>query len=154
MQSPGVRFPPPLIFVAGFLAGWLVERALPLGFPAGGRSPATSAAGWLLIGTGLAVGGWAFATFRRHHTAVFPNRPATSLVTEGPYRFSRNPMYVGLTLVYVGLSLLSGIFWPLIFLPLVLLLLWVAVIRREERYLTEAFGSEYPAYQAGVRRWL
>lgn len=153
MQSPGVRFPPPLIFVGGFLAGWSVERAQPLGFH-GWRSPGTSAVGWLLIGIGLAIGGWAFATFLRHHTAVFPNRPATSLVTEGPYRFSRNPMYAALIFVYVGLSLLSGIFWPVVFLPLVLVLLWATVIRRDERYLADAFGSQYAAYQARVRRWL
>jgi protein-S-isoprenylcysteine O-methyltransferase Ste14 len=76
------------------------------------------------------------------------------IVATGPYRFSRNPMYVAMSAVYVGLSLLMGVVWPLVLLPIVLLSLSALVIRREERYLGDAFGEEYGAYRARVRRWL
>jgi protein-S-isoprenylcysteine O-methyltransferase Ste14 len=85
---------------------------------------------------------------------VLPNRPASALATGGPYHFTRNPMYVGMALLYIGLALVLNTAWPLVFLPLVLLIIDAAVIRREERYLISAFGEEYRAYCSRVRRWL
>ena len=151
---PGVRFPPPLLFVLGLGAGWLLHRARPLLLlPADFRAVGV-VLGWtgILLWAGLT--GWAMATFRRARTAIFPNRPATGVVREGPYRFTRNPMYLALVLLYVGVSLLMNSGWALLLLPLVLALLYVSVIRREERYLTAAFGAEYEAYRTRVRRWL
>jgi protein-S-isoprenylcysteine O-methyltransferase Ste14 len=75
-------------------------------------------------------------------------------VTGGPYRRTRNPMYVAMTLLYLGASLLMNGLWPLLALPVVLAALTFAVIRREERYLSSAFGAEYDAYRRRVRRWL
>jgi protein-S-isoprenylcysteine O-methyltransferase Ste14 len=75
-------------------------------------------------------------------------------VTHGPYRFTRNPMYTGLTLQYLGVSALINSAWPIIVLPIVLLILIQTVILREERYLRDAFGVEYVGYVASVRRWL
>ncbi|HKI04807.1 MAG TPA: isoprenylcysteine carboxylmethyltransferase family protein, partial [Thermoanaerobaculia bacterium] len=92
--------------------------------------------------------------FWRARTAVMPNRPASSLVLVGPYRFSRNPMYTGLTGMYLGLAFWLNALWPLLLLPLVLLLLWKAVIQNEERYLSTAFGDSYADYCRRVRRWL
>ena len=85
---------------------------------------------------------------------MLPNQPASRLVTTGLYARSRNPMYVGLTLAYVGLALLTDRGWPLVFLLLVLVALHGLVIRREERYLSAAFPGEYAAYRQRVRRWL
>lgn len=151
--DPGVRFPPPLLFVAGFLAGWLLHRvyALPV-------LPASSASreplGLVLVLAGLAIILWAFVTFLRARTAIIPNRPAARLVTSGPYRFSRNPMYTGLSLAYLGLTLVVNSAWPLLLLPLVVVALIALVIQREETYLLGAFGEEYAAYSRRVRRWL
>lgn len=110
--------------------------------------------GWLLIVLGAAFAGWALTTFFLVGTAIFPNRPAAKMVGRGPYRLSRNPMYVGLSTLYLGLVALTGIVWALLMLPLVLWVLWVAVIRHEERYLASKFGSDYEEYRRSVRRWL
>ena len=154
MRHPGVRFPPPTLFVAGFLIGWLIHRAWPVPLVPSGRSPEMSLAGWILVTLGVAWMGWGLATFVRHRTAIFPHRPASTLVETGPYRFSRNPMYLGMTAAYLGGLLVTNMFWPLLLLPLVLLGLTMAVIQREERYLAEAFGPEYDEYRKRTRRWL
>jgi protein-S-isoprenylcysteine O-methyltransferase Ste14 len=107
-----------------------------------------------LTAAGLIVVFWGIATFRAHRTAVFPNQPAARIVRTGPYRFTRNPMYTGMTTAYVGLALMLNDAWPLIFLPIVLVLLVSLVIQREERYLASAFPAEYDAYRRRVRRWL
>ena len=153
IPHPGVTFPPPLYFAVGFLAGWLLDRAIPLPIP-GWRGAGTSVAGWILVVLGVALTLWAMATFRRHRTTVIPRKPASRMVTDGPYGLSRNPMYVSMTVFYLGLALLAGLLWPVLLLPLVLVLLTAFVIRREERYLADAFGAEYAAYRARVRRWL
>ena len=85
-------------------------------------------------------------TFWRARTAIIPHRPASRLVRHGPYRFTRNPMYVGLTGLYTGLALIFNVGWPLVLLPLVLVVLWGVVIQREERYLRAAFGKSTPRF--------
>ena len=153
-QSPGVPFPPPFLFALGFVAGLLLQQAWPVPLIPGGRPFWVLALAWtlFLLGTGLV--GWGLSLFWRVRTAVMPNRPASSLVLEGPYRFSRNPMYTGVTAMYLGLALWSNTLWTLLLLPLVLLLLWKAVIQKEERYLSQAFGDQYADYCRRVRRWL
>jgi protein-S-isoprenylcysteine O-methyltransferase Ste14 len=152
--SPGVRFPPPTLFVVGFLVGLGLDRwMLRLALGGVGRSPLV-VAGWLLIAAGSVVLLWAMLTFVRARTALLPSRPARTIVANGPFRYSRNPMYIGMSAVYIGLALLMSMAWPLVLLPLVLLALYMLVIRREERYLGVAFGDEYAAYRARVRRWL
>lgn len=150
---PGVRYPPPLLFVAAFGAGLLLHRVAALPFPGAGPAPLPLLA-WVLVALGLAILAWAMATFLRARTAILPHHPAARLVIRGPYRWSRNPMYVGLTSVYLGLTLWVGSLWPLLLLPLVLLVLWKTVISREERYLAHAFGPAYEQYRATVRRWI
>ena len=152
--NPGVHFPPPFVFIAAFLLGMALDRWVrEFRFGGAGRT-VLLVAGWLLIAIGLVVMLWAMWTFTRARTSLLPFRPATAMVTSGPYRFSRNPMYVGLTLLYVGLSLLTAMAWPLVMLPFALLALTALVIRREERYLAGEFGAEYDAYRVRVRRWL
>ena len=151
---PGVRFPPPLLFVFGLGAGWLLHRAYPLPLLEGGARPVAVVLGWSGIVLWAMLTAWAIASFRRARTAVIPNRPATMLVLGGPYRFTRNPMYLALILLYLGVSLLINSLWTLLLLPLMLFLLYTAVVRREERYLAAAFGQAYRDYQTRVRRWL
>ena len=154
VPHPGVRFPPPLLFVAAFLAGWLTHRRWPAPVAPRGWQTPREAVGALLIVAGLALVLWALVTFRRHRTAVYPNRPASLVVHDGPYRRTRNPMYVSMTLVYLGVTLLVDSALPLVFLPFALLLLVRLVIAREERYLRSAFGEEYASYCQRVPRWL
>lgn len=154
MPHPNVRLPPPTIFLAFLLASWLLH-ALGVGLPfvqAPHWQRTLLWAGWgvVLVGTGLSV--WSIAAFRIARTAIMPMFPASSLVTTGPYRHSRNPMYVSLLLVYAGLGLIYNSAWPALFLPLVWILIhWV--IRREERALLQAFGDRYAAYAQTVGRW-
>ena len=153
IPHPGVTFPPPFYFVVGFLVGWLLHRLTPLTIP-GARGTGVRVAGWILIILGIVLVVWAQATFRRHHTTVIPRRPATVMVTDGPYAWTRNPMYLSFTIFYLGLALLTGMLWPIVLLPLLLILLTLFVIRREERYLDDAFGAEYAAFRKRVRRWV
>jgi len=90
----------------------------------------------------------------RAHTSVDPVKPTTALVTEGPYRYSRNPIYVALTLLYLGVAFLVNALWILLLVVPVLLVMRYGVIAREEAYLTRKFGDAYRQYTAQVRRWL
>jgi protein-S-isoprenylcysteine O-methyltransferase Ste14 len=154
MPHPGVRFPPPFLFVGGFLSGWWLSRKVPLPLLPGSAEQAGSIAGLVIGALGLALMLWGLATFRSYRTGIIPNHPATRIVRTGPYRVTRNPMYTGMTLAYVGGVLLLADAWPLLLLPIVLFLLVRLVIAREERYLASAFPDDYDAYCRQVRRWL
>lgn len=155
-SGPGVRFPPPFIFVGGILAGWLLgSRVYNLPLIPGSVPPIVfRSLGYLLVLIGFGVAAWGMMTFARAHTAIIPNRPASSLVESGPYRFTRNPMYTGMTIAYVGVAVHLNSGWTVLLLPLVLFLLHRFVIRREEKYLSAAFGDTYDAYRARVKRWV
>jgi protein-S-isoprenylcysteine O-methyltransferase Ste14 len=152
--GPRIFVPPPTVFVGGWLAAWLFNGRLPFAIDGAGPTWVQVATGVLLLGGGLGLMVWGMRTFRRFQTPVVPVQPARIVVTDGPYRFTRNPMYLGLTAAYVGLAALVNQAWPLVLLPLVLLVLSTAVIEREEHYLRETFGTAYEAYAARVRRWI
>jgi protein-S-isoprenylcysteine O-methyltransferase Ste14 len=105
-------------------------------------------------GAALALDGAAMVSFRRAHTSVVPMNPTTALVTSGPYRLTRNPMYVGMALLYVALAFAFGVMWALLLLPAVILVIDRFVIAREEPYLERKFGQSYRDYTLRVRRWL
>lgn len=155
-HGPNVRFPPPVLFAAGFLVGGLIDVWAYHLWPAftGTTARAVDGIGVVLIVGGLALAIAGVLTFKRAKTAIIPHHAATLLVSGGPYRFTRNPMYTGLTLTYIGLSVVTSMGWPLLLLPFVLLALYQLVITREERYLTSAFGEEYRAYRLRVGRWV
>ncbi|HEX3158684.1 MAG TPA: isoprenylcysteine carboxylmethyltransferase family protein [Gemmatimonadaceae bacterium] len=153
IPNPGVRFPPPLVYAAGIAAGWLVDRRWPLPMTVA-EPPVREILADLCFLLWLALMVWAFVTFRRARTSVIPNQPASAIVTNGPYRFTRNPMYVSLVALYLAVTLALDSWWPLLFLPLVVLVIQRAVIAREERYLASAFPADYEAYRRRVRRWL
>lgn len=153
VANAGVRFPPPFVFLLGLIAALLLERAIR--FPLAAPEPSWMFdAGIALIVAGLLVAAWGMITFRRHRTAIIPYHPATLVVSTGPYAFTRNPMYLGMTILYIGGGLLLDTWWAFVLLPLVVMIIDRAVILREERYLSSAFGAEYDAYRARVRRWL
>lgn len=153
MKEPGagVFVPPPLLFVVGFAVGLLADKWVPLRL--GGDGIHTSI-GWGVIALGVLLGGAGVYEFLAAKTAIIPHHPATRLVTTGAYRCSRNPMYGGLALVYVGSALVLGTLWPLLVLPAVLWALFRLVVRREEGYLAQKFGVAYDRYRQRVRRWL
>ena len=146
-----VPVPPPLYYVVAFAAGMLLHAVVPLTI--GGR-PATTVAGAVIgvLGLVLTVGGVRGVV--GHGTTIVPHHPVSTLVTSGAYRWSRNPMYTGLAIVYLGGALLAGSWWPVLLAPLVLLAVARLVIAPEERYLAERFGASYDEYRARVRRWL
>ena len=147
---PGVAAPPPLVFLSGLLLGWLLQWLFPFGW-----LPAEWAhrLGIAFFAAGL-IGLTGVFAFARAGTPPDPRRPTTRLVTGGPYRFSRNPMYLGLTLWYLAVAAWFNALCVLLVLPFVLYTLQRGVIRREEAYLRRRFGQEYEAYCARVRRWL
>ncbi len=87
-------------------------------------------------------------------TNISPRKPATTLVDSGPYRFSRNPLYVAMTLLFIGLTLLINSWWGVVLLVPVILLLHFGVVCREERYPERKFGEEYNRYRSRVRRYV
>lgn len=153
-RGPDVRFPPPILFVLSWLLTWWLNTRLEFLVTAAGAGGVQKTAGTGLVAAGLGVMAWAIATFASNRTSVMPTRPARQLVTSGPFRWSRNPMYVGLTLADAGLALFFNQAWPLVLLPLVLLVLVTFVVAREERYLRAAFGAAYDAYCRRVRRFI
>jgi protein-S-isoprenylcysteine O-methyltransferase Ste14 len=143
-----------LLFVLGIVAGWLLHRAFPLPLIAPTARSTATLVGWLVVALGAGLSVWGLVTFRGAGTPIRPDRPASMLVRHGPFRFSRNPMYVGLCLVYLGVTLLLNSLWTVLFLPLVIATLYLTVIRHEERYLASTFGIAYDEYRRRVRRWL
>jgi len=154
LTSPGVRFPPPLVFVVPFFVSFLLDRRLP--FLIFGDDPPVvmSVAGLALLVAGLGLMHWGVLRFWMANTNLLPFKPATLLVMTAPFTFTRNPMYLGGTVAYVGGALVTNWAWPLVFLPAVIGVTNAYIIPREERYLRSAFGAEYDAYCQRVRRWL
>jgi protein-S-isoprenylcysteine O-methyltransferase Ste14 len=149
----GVAYPPPLLYVVGLAVGVGLHRWRPWPITAGASTARmTLAILCLLAWAAIFLG--ALTTFRRARTTMIPNRPATALVSDGPYRFTRNPMYVSLVALYLAVTLFVDSWWPLVLLPVVMLAVDRMVIAREERYLGAAYPTEYSAYRARVRRWL
>jgi protein-S-isoprenylcysteine O-methyltransferase Ste14 len=146
-----IFIPPPLYYAAGLAAGMAINGVVAL--PLGGR-PATAAAGAVVAALGLALAFAGVAAVIRHRTTIVPHHPVATLVTSGAYRLSRNPMYTGLALAYLGLALLLDSWWPLVLWPFVIVAVRQLVIRPEERYLTQRFGQTYTDYRSQVRRWL
>jgi protein-S-isoprenylcysteine O-methyltransferase Ste14 len=148
-----MHIPVPWVFMLAYLIGLCVELALrPHGFV--DALPGAGIGGGVLLALGCLVAGWGLATFRKARTTTVPGRSSAQMVTWGPYRYSRNSMYVGLTLVYLGEAGLMRQTWPLAMLPLVLAYLQWTVIPVEEGKLIEVFGQDYDRYRANVRRWI
>ena len=149
----GVFVPPPLLFVIPLVAAVMLGSKWP--WPISDRSGLLVLGGVVMIVTGIAVGLASVYSFRKASTTILPaGRPTTAIVGSGPYRFTRNPMYVAMACAYIGISLVLNNLWALVLLPVVVIVVDTFVIRREERYLTAKFGEPYREYCARVRRWL
>jgi protein-S-isoprenylcysteine O-methyltransferase Ste14 len=146
-----LKIPPPLLFVGAFAAGMGFNRVLPFSFP-GGAVPVRAGVAFLFAGIALALS--LVLTFLLRRTTLNPFADPSAFFTTGAYRFSRNPMYLALIITYIGGSLALDTPWPLLILPLPVLILSLFVIPCEEANMTAAFGESYKAYCARVRRWL
>lgn len=153
-DSAGVWFPPPVYFLIGLIVGFAVQHFYPIHLAKPGHRVILYGLGGLWILLGLALAGWALFDFRRAGTSAFPHAPSSNLVAGGPYRWSRNPMYISLALVSIGIGLFANALWPIVSVPLALVLVDVLVVRREEHYLDRRFGESYRDYHRRVRRWL
>ena len=150
-EHANVNFPPPFIHGVGIFSALGVEQMLP------GVLPALGNFWWLgfvMVTFSLVIALMSFREFNRAQNPVPPNQPIQSLMTSGPFRFSRNPLYLALGFLHGGIALLSGNAWILISLPLSLLFVRYYVISREEAYLVRRFDQAYLEYMGRVRRWL
>ena len=151
-DSAKVSFPPPLIYLGMLLLGLALERFLPIHLeltPIG-----RYLGGGLLILAGLGYAVAALGLFRSAGTKPEPWKTTSAIVRSGVYARTRNPMYLGMAMIYAGLGFVFSSLAVLLLLSVVILLIQSQVIAREERYLESKFGEEYRQYKDNVRRWL
>ena len=142
---------PPVIFAAAFGLGLALNALAPLAvLPHDARLPA----GLAFVAASAVIVAFAGWRFLRHRTTVHVHRPTTALITDGPFRYSRNPAYVALVLLYLGGALIVDSVWILAMVVPAIAVLHYGVIVREERYLERLFGDDYRVYKTRVRRWL
>lgn len=151
LDSPGVRLPPPVVYLGIFLTGLALQARIPLPFL---THPLALTLGSVLALLGALCIGTAIAAMLRGHGTLNTAGPSQALVTSRIYRYSRNPMYVGLALLYIGLATLFAVVWALFLIIPLILYTQIVVINPEERYRRRAFGEAYQVYCAWVRRWL
>jgi protein-S-isoprenylcysteine O-methyltransferase Ste14 len=151
LDNPGVIALPPLLYVGTFAIALVLNWVLPIPIL---PLPIAFWLGIALLVAGGSLAFWGQRTMRRAGTNVNPTRPTTAIVTSGPFRVSRNPLYVALTLLYLGLAFAVNSLWPALALVPLLLVMHHGVVLREERYLDAKFGDSYRAYRSSVRRWL
>ena len=150
-DNPGIKVPPPLIYLLPLVSGLLLDRRAHVPFLP--RSAARGL-GWSLIGGGAVLSSWFLRTMRDADAPIRTDRPVPRLTTEGPFRYTRNPGYLSLAMIYAGIAVLRNALWTILPLPPVLIVIQREVIGREERYLERTFGEEYLEYKARVRRWV
>jgi protein-S-isoprenylcysteine O-methyltransferase Ste14 len=149
-----LKVPVPWVFILGYLAGLPLQFWLSHGALSPRADWVSARLGAVLFALGAVIAGWGLTLFHGARTTTVPGQTSRLLMTRGPYRLTRNPMYVGLTLAYLGEAGLLRQIWPLAVLPLVLAYLQWMVIPLEEAKLREAFGEQYEAYRERVRRWI
>ena len=157
MKNP-IRFlmhvPVPWVFVLSYLLGVVFEFVRPRTTISPTAALVSTIAGGVLFAVGAVIAGWGLMIFHKARTTTVPGESSVKLVTWGPYRFTRNPMYVGLSLAYLGEAALLKQVWPVLLLPLTLAYLNWTVIPVEEAKLQEVFHDQYKQYRVSVRRWL
>jgi len=151
LDHPGVIAPPPLIFLGSILIGVALKFVWPIGMISETNQ---ALVGIIFMVLGASLTTWAFRTFLNAQTNIEPYKPTTKMVTSGPYRHTRNPMYVSMSIVQIGLAILFNNPWIAIMLIPALLIIYFGVVLREERYLEKKFGKEYLDYKSSVRRWI
>jgi len=145
--SSGVRIFPPAIHLVAIAIGFLLQWAVPI------RISGMLVPGVLVLAIAVGLSVWAVMLMARAGTTPNPTRPTTALLIRGPYRFTRNPMYLAWELIVVGVGLAANAPWVMVMAVPAALLTRRLVIDKEERYLESKFGTEYLNYKSRVRRW-
>lgn len=153
-ENTGVIMPPPIIYLLALVLALILEWMWPWSLPWAGGDPVRFWLGGILLLAGLLINGWGVYTLSRSETAIHPNRPASRIVTSGPFRLSRNPLYMGLNVFFLGLIVLIDSLWGLLLWIPVLVIMHYGVIRREEQHLQARFGEAFREYRERVRRYL
>ncbi len=146
-----VKIEPPVLLLIHVIAVILLRWLLPLPFAV---PKLLEWLGYVLILLGIGLGAGAVSRFLRAHTTTYPHGQVSTIVTSGPYRFTRNPIYLGMVCLLIGFSFAFRTYWGLILSPLFVVLMNTLVIRHEEAYLEKKFGKVYSNYKSRVRRWL
>lgn len=142
---------PPVLMLSHLLAAFLLNWLFPLRF----ASPKPLEwVGYIFVLTGLGFAFSAVSQFTKVDTTLDPHGSVSAIVTSGPYRFSRNPIYLGFVCTLIGLPLALGNYWGIVLSPVLMLVMYRLVIRHEEAYLEKKFGEHYAGYRSRVRRWL
>ena len=152
-DGAAVRFPPPFVYAIALVAGALLQGfvlPLPFGVSFGARVAVAAVA----AGLGVALIAAAIGLFRRTGQDPAPWESTPEIISTGIYRYTRNPMYVGMALLQLAIGVGFGNLWIVALLPLVLAIIYAIAIRHEEAYLERKFGETYLAYKRSVRRWL
>jgi protein-S-isoprenylcysteine O-methyltransferase Ste14 len=152
-DTSGVRVFPPGIYLIAVLVGFLLQKVVPLRAPTSWQ-PVEYWTGVVLIVAGLGITLSAVGVFRMAGTSPNPTKPVTAFVVRGPYRFTRNPMYLGFTLLSAGIGLMTNSLWVAAMAVVAAAVTKRLVIDKEEPYLARRFGSDYLTYQQRVRRWV
>jgi protein-S-isoprenylcysteine O-methyltransferase Ste14 len=150
-DNPGIKVPPPLIYLLPLFLGLVLDRRRHISFL---PRRVARALGWTLIGGGVMFNGWFLRTIREADVPIRTDKPVPRLTTEGPFRYTRNPSYLALAMIYAGIAVVRNSLWAILLLPLVVVVIQREVIGREERYLERTFGGEYLDYKGKVRRWM
>src|SRR5215213_11739459 len=150
-DNPGGWLPPPLTYLLTLLLGLVLDIRLHIPFL---PQRVARVLGWPILGGGIALATWFIRTMRGADTTLDINKPVSSLVQDGPFRYSRNPGYLSLAMIYTGLAIFRSALWAILLLPLLVVVTQRELIEREERYLERTFGEEYLAYKRKVRRWV
>jgi protein-S-isoprenylcysteine O-methyltransferase Ste14 len=151
-STSGVRIFPPLIHVTAIALGFLLQWAVPVGISIG-RTFALLA-GCVLLAIAAVLIAWTARVMFQAGTTPNPTRPSTALVIQGPFRLTRNPMYLAWEFICIGVGLAAGALWPVVMAVPAALVTRRLVIDKEERYLESKFGAQYLDYKTRVRRWM
>jgi protein-S-isoprenylcysteine O-methyltransferase Ste14 len=151
LDKAGVVAPPPLIYLVTLIFGLLLGRRFPISFL---PRKLARGLGLPLLGGGVLLLGWFERAMHQADTPASPYKPVARIAKEGPFRYSRNPGYLAMAMIYTGIASLANALWAILLLPVALLAIQRGVIEREERYLERKFGEEYLSYKSQVRRWI
>ena len=144
--------PPLVLYVGALVISFILQAAFPQ--PILFSAFVSRVLGGMLLLMSAALARWAFVTMRQAGTSANPRKASIALATGGPFRLSRNPIYLAMTGLYLGIALIGNAWWPLLLLAPLILVMHYGVVLREERYLEKQFGEIYFAYKASSRRWL
>ena len=154
-DRPDILVLPPVALLVAIVAAVVLDRLVPLGLlPPAFASPLVTAFGLADIAIAILLAAWGFRTFKRAGTNVDPRKPALTVVRDGPYMFTRNPMYLGMVILMLGLAFAFSVDWALLTGAALWAVLNWGVIAREERYLRAKFGAPYEDLLRTTRRWI